>query len=168
MTALSLPQVERHYSHLADYLEHIWHTYFRDIPRINTVHIAYSYPWKNRLGLIRLSPDQENTHIGLNTLLQLPQVPEFVLTITVAHELVHYAHGFGSPLPRLCEHPHANKVVDCELERRNLGELLHYCNEWIDKRWYPFYDMQRASGWAGLFGARRPRPAYKGDHSETE
>jgi len=139
---------------LNSYLEQIWHDFFPDTPRINEVCIAYCYPWKTRLGLIRLSLDKMVSFIGINTLLQLQQVPEYVLITTIAHEMVHYAQGFGSPLPRVCEHPHANKVVERELERRELGEELRCCNEWIDKYWYPFYDRVRESGWAELPGKR--------------
>ncbi|GCE19207.1 hypothetical protein [Dictyobacter kobayashii] len=148
--ALYLQPTDRH--HLSDYLQWIWHNYFADIPRVNEVTIDYCYPWKGRLGLIRLSVDATMTFIGINTLLQLPQVPDHVLITTIAHELVHYIHGFGSPLPRLYKHPHANKVVDRELEQRELGAYLHSCNEWIDNYWYSFYDMQRAAGWAGIQG----------------
>ncbi|QBD80495.1 hypothetical protein EPA93_32790 [Ktedonosporobacter rubrisoli] len=129
---------------LAYYLDQIWQNYFVDIARVNDVHIDYCYPWKSRLGLIRLSLDQKSTFIGINSLLQLRQVPEYVLVTTIAHELTHYAHGFGSPLPRACKHPHANKVVERELERRNLGEQLRCTDAWIDKYWYPFYDAQHA------------------------
>ncbi len=136
--------------HLAHYLHAIWQQYFADIAQVNEVQIAYSYPWKNRLGLIRLSIDQSISFIGINTLLQLQQVPEEVLITTIAHELVHYMHGFGSPLPRPYRHPHANNIVDRELERRELGGQLACCKQWIDKNWYPFYDVQRASAWANL------------------
>ncbi len=140
---------------LSTYLDHIWQQYFVDIPRVNDVYIEYCYPWKSRLGLIRLSLDKTTSFIGINTLLQVQQVPEYVLVTTIAHELVHYTHGFGSPLPRRCKHPHANNVVDRELELRELGEHLRCCNEWIDTCWYSFYDMQRASGWAGMGGICR-------------
>jgi len=143
---------------LPAYLERIWRNHFADIPRANTVHIGYCYPWKNRLGLIRLSLDQATTFIGINALLQVLQVPEYVLITTIAHELVHYTHGFGSPLPRLCKHPHANNVVERELERRELGEHLHCCNEWIDKQWYPFYDLQRLSGCLDVLRSFRVTP----------
>ncbi len=143
---------------LTGYLERIWRLYFMDIPRANVVEIAYCYPWKSRLGLIRLSLDATTSFIGINSLLQLEAVPEYVLITTIAHELVHYTHGFGSPLPRCCKHPHANRVVDRELERRELGTYLRFCNEWIDKHWYSFYDMQRASGWADIAGTSHSAP----------
>src|SRR5229473_4907416 len=127
----------------ARYLDTIWQTYFVDVPRVNRVDAAYGQPWKRRLGLIRLSLDNAHTFIGVNALLQLQQVPEYILIVTVAHELTHYAHGFGSPLPRLHEHPHANNVVKRELEKRGLGETQRLCDEWIDSEWFSFYDRER-------------------------
>ncbi len=123
------------------YLDSIWQEHFSDITRVNTVQIAYRYPWKRRLGVIRLSLDNETTFIGINTLLEHPSAPEHVLITTIAHELAHYAHGFGSPLPRLYLHPHANNVVNRELEQRGLGELVRLCDEWIDEQWLAFYEM---------------------------
>src|SRR5690349_11653302 len=140
--APSLPE-----RNLTLYLDWIWQHYFSDIACVNEVLINYCYPWKNRLGLIRLTIDKTCSFIGINSLLQLQQVPEYVLITTIAHELVHYAHGFGSPLPRVYKYPHANGVVERELERRELGTCLRCCNEWIDNCWYSFYDMQRESGW---------------------
>lgn len=128
---------------LRAYLDHIWLAHFADTPCVNTIYIAYCYPWKNRLGLICLSKDETISFIGINTLLSLQQVPEYVLVTTIAHELTHYAHGFGSPLPRRCPHPHANHVVDRELEKRELGWQLRCCQEWIIQHWYPFYDAHR-------------------------
>ena len=132
------------------YLDEIWEKYFHDVLRANRIEIAYCYPWKRRLGLIRLSLDDNVSFIGLNALLQIEEVPEYLLTITIAHELAHYTHGFGSPLARQYKHPHANNVVPKELKRRGLGETLHLCNEWIDKHWFSFYDRERETGWAGL------------------
>lgn len=125
------------------YLESIWERYFVDVPHVNEVQIAYCKPWKNRLGLIRMSVDQTTSFIGVNALLRHELVPEYVLITTVAHELVHYAHGFGSPLPRPYEHPHANNVVNRELEKRGLGTYVQQCDAWIDKEWFAFYDTQR-------------------------
>jgi hypothetical protein len=135
---------------LAQYLDSIWQEYFSDIPRLNAVDIAYCHPWKRRLGLIRLSLDSRKSFIGVNALLQLQEVPDYVLYTTIAHELTHYAHGFGSPLPRIFEHPHANNIVQRELVMRGLGELAKRCDIWIDKQWFSFYDMQREAGWVGI------------------
>lgn len=146
---------------LSSYLDTIWQRYFADIPRMNEVQIAYCYPWKSRLGLIRLSLDNTRSFIGVNALLQHRSIPEVVLTTTIAHELAHYAHGFGSPLPRRYEHPHANGVVDRELEQRSLGTHLRASNAWIDDEWYAFYERQRATGWAEIRSTHRAARRHK-------
>lgn len=133
---------------LYSYLDTIWQGYFADLPRVNEVQIAYCRPWKTRLGLIRMSLDNAISFIGINSLLRSVQLPECVLLTTIAHELVHYAHGFGSPLPRLYEHPHANGIVEKELERRGLGSALHECDTWIKEYWFEYY-AQRKSGFSG-------------------
>lgn len=138
------------------YLTHVWREYFRDIPRANEVQIAYRYPWKTRLGLIRMTLDETVSCIGINALLQHPHVPDYILIVTIAHELAHYAHGFGSPLPCLHTHPHAGNVVNRELERRGLRDYVQRSEEWIDKFWFPFYATEQKSGWAGIPGEYRP------------
>ena len=126
---------------LNTYLDCIWRWHFSDVPRVNRVEIAYGHPWKQRLGLIRLSLDHKLSFIAINALLQQRSVPECVLITTIAHEVTHYAHGFGSPLPRLYQHPHANDVVNRELKRRGLGEYARSCDEWIDREWFAFYQV---------------------------
>ncbi len=125
------------------YLDAIWQWYFSDVPRVNDVQIAYCAPWKTRLGLIRLSLDEQISFIGLNSLLQFLEIPEYVLIATIAHELVHYAHGFGSPLPKLYAYPHAGGVVERELEKRELGVHMRCSTQWIDNEWFAFYDRYR-------------------------
>lgn len=135
---------------LTIYLDCIWQHYFADVQRVNEVQIAYCRPWKTRLGLIRMSLDTTISFIGINSLLRSPQVPECVLLTTIAHEVVHYVHGFGSPLPRLYEHPHADNVVERELERRELGPALHECDTWIEEQWFEYY-AHRKSGFSRNF-----------------
>jgi hypothetical protein len=104
-----------------------------------------------------MSLDEAVSFIGVNALLQHRFVPEYVLITTIAHEMVHYAHGFGSPLPRPYVHPHANNVVNNELEKRGIGNYVQQCDAWIDKEWFAFYDTQRKSGWAEIPGVRPSR-----------
>lgn len=132
------------------YLEIIWRRYFSDVPCMNEVQIAYCAPWKTRLGMIRMTVDETISFIGVNALLQQHTVPEYLLVTTIAHELVHYAHGFGSPLPRLYIHPHANNVVNKELAKRGLDEYSELSNEWIDNYWFAFYQKERDAGWGKI------------------
>ncbi len=96
--------------------------------------------WKTRLGVIKLSECQRHTLIGINSLLRLPAVPPLIVEVTIAHELVHYAHGFGSPLPRKYRYPHRGGVVERELRRRGLGEKLAEYSRWLEEHWFPLYD----------------------------
>lgn len=156
--AISSYSTDKNFSHVTDvkdvkiYLETIWQRYFSDVPCMNEVQIAYCAPWKTRLGLIRMTVDEALSFIGVNALLQHATVPEYLLVTTIAHELVHYAHGFGSPLPRLYAHPHANNVVNRELAQRGLEEYVQLSDEWIDNNWFDFYQKVRTSGWANMRG----------------
>src|SRR3990172_5532608 len=79
-------------------LDYLWDTHFGDVRRANHLEIEFARDWKSRLGLITLSSSGRTTYIGINSLLRCAQVPWYVPTVTIAHELAHYSHGFGSPL----------------------------------------------------------------------
>lgn len=121
-------------------LERIWASCFDDTPRVNVVQVRFAGGWKNRLGVISLSEDRRTSYVGINALLSLPEVPDCIARITIAHELVHYAHGFGSPLPRLYRHPHRGRIVEKELKARGLRQEYLVYQEWIHSHWYDFYE----------------------------
>ena len=136
---------------LRDSLGLIWARHFGDTPAVNEVAIAYCRPSKHRLGWIALSLSGRSSLIGINRLLGGRDVPEYVSTVTIAHELVHYCHGFGSPLPRRYADAHAGGVVERELEQRGLGESLRRYEEWAATAWADVYDRY-------LQGRQRPLP----------
>lgn len=125
-------------------LADVWAGYFTDTPRVNTVDIAYCRPSKTRLGWIALSESGQSSLIGINRLLRHPDVPHDVCLVTVAHEVVHYSHGFGSPLPRRYPDPHAGGVVERELVARGLGDSLLRYEAWANGDWPDFYAQQAA------------------------
>ncbi|MBI3968021.1 MAG: hypothetical protein HY329_20470 [Chloroflexi bacterium] len=139
--------VERTDEWLCEKLRAIWRDHFADVPALNPIEISYARPWKCRLGLITLTEKSKTSLIRLNRLLAHPGVPECVNTITIAHELVHYAHGFGSTLPRRYEHPHQGGIVKKELVSRGFAEEHDRYVQWIDDHWFPFYHS--------LMGTRR-------------
>ena len=144
--ALALPTARpapRDSTWLSAETDDIWRRYFPDVPRVNVVDVAFRRAWKRRLGVISLSDDQRTTRIGINSLLGLPQAPYCLTLITVAHELVHYAHGFGSPLPRRYQHPHRGGIVPRELKERGLAAELDEYSEWIHHNWWSFYARQQ-------------------------
>lgn len=133
-----LAKVPRDNHWLTVELHRIWETFFADIPRINDIHISFARHWVTRLGLISLSHDNQHTYIGINSLLRHEEVPDFVHVATLAHELVHYAHGFGSPLPRRQRHPHRGGIVVKELNARGLGTEQRACHQWVHDHWREF------------------------------
>jgi hypothetical protein len=130
---------------LAEELDLIWGEYFADTPRVNQVQIEFDGPWKRRLGVIRLCHLDDSTYVGINSLLSHDEAPYCVTLITVAHELVHYCHGFGSPLPQKYRHPHRGGIVTRELVDRGLGRQLAEYADWIEQNWWEFY-ARRCAG----------------------
>jgi len=120
-------------------LDLIWDQYFFDTPRVNQVRVNFGGIWKSRLGLITMTEDEATTFIQINGLLRSPDTPEFVTTVTVAHEMVHYAHGFGSPLPRRYKHPHRGGIVKRELLRRGMSYDYDQYDRWVYGQWYDYY-----------------------------
>ncbi len=54
-----------------------------------------------------------------------------VIDHTIAHELVHYTHGFSSKKARLHKYPHAGRVVKREMESRGMGHLNKAYRSWV-------------------------------------
>ncbi|HEX5416387.1 MAG TPA: hypothetical protein VFZ25_12030, partial [Chloroflexota bacterium] len=130
---------------LVELLDRIWEQYFTDTPRVNRVRVSYGGAWKSRLGLITMSEDELTSYIQVNALLKHPHIPEIITLVTVAHEMVHYAHGFGSPLPRRYKHPHRGGVVKRELVRRGMAHEFDLYDRWVYDNWYEFYAAWEAS-----------------------
>lgn len=124
-------------------LHQIWTRYFPDVAPANIVQIAFCRPSRTRLGWIALSESGRYTHIGINRLLRHVEAPEDVCTVTIAHELVHYSHGFGSPLPQRFADPHADGIVDRELAVRGLGAAVAAYEHWATYHWPAFYERQK-------------------------
>lgn len=120
---------------LSDQLDHVWRTWFADVERVTPVSIQFVRPWKSRLAVIYLT-DHDRTFIGVNRYLRDHRVPYQVCLVTIAHELAHYTHGFGSHHPRRYRHPHRGNVVQRELTRRGLGAELRFYTEWTNDIWF--------------------------------
>ncbi len=135
-------------------LDSIWAKFFSDTPRVNVVRLSYGGAWKSRLGLITLSADQVTTYIQINSLLRLSEVPDCVTRVTVAHEMVHYAHGFGSPLPQRYKHPHRGGIIKRELFARGMAAEYAEYDDWVYNCWYDFHASHVAAnqGVVEVFG----------------
>ncbi len=120
---------------LVNLFNSIWGKSFFDVEKKNGVLIRWKGRWKNKFGHIKRLKNGD-TEIGINSLFKDELVPEYIIRLTVAHEIVHYFHGFQSPHPRMFQHPHKGGVVNKELRKRDFGmyitqERLWYKHEWL-------------------------------------
>lgn len=132
---------------LKNRLLQIWQRYFPDIKAQNEVFVQFGRAARTRLGSIKFdrrflttSPSttlrvKPHTFITITGYFQDPEIPEFVVDGVLAHELVHYAHGFYSPHTQLFRHPHKHGVVDKELTKRGLDDILKLQKRWLKNNW---------------------------------
>ena len=121
-------------------LEYIWKMYFGDVVLANTVYVRFGRKAKTRLGSIKhgrkiMARGNKNTYITITGLFRNDKIPEYVLDAVLAHELSHYTHGFFSPHTRVYSHPHKHKIVDNELTKRGLGDILKNQKTWLKENW---------------------------------
>jgi hypothetical protein len=135
---------------LAQRLKYIWERYFPEVIQKNDVIVRFGRRSRNRLGSIQLETERPSlVYVGLRRLLGLKpktiiilngyaksnRVPEFVIDAIIAHELSHYAHGFGSVHRQKFRYPHKHGVVRSELQRRGLEELFKKQKAWTKLNW---------------------------------
>ena len=123
---------------LAKRLEAIWEFLFPEVERKNDVIVKFKGRWKNKFGHIKRLRNND-TEIVVNGLFRNEIVPEYIVDITLAHELVHYTHGFHSPHKQLYRHPHKGGVVNKELIKRGFGHMLKNERYFLKKEWPSIY-----------------------------
>ncbi|MBS3111732.1 hypothetical protein J4459_00535 [Candidatus Woesearchaeota archaeon] len=126
----------RNETFLKERLEKIWSIYFNDVKKLNEITIRFKGKWKNKFGHIHIK-ENKTTEIVINGFLRDSRVPEYIIDLTIAHELVHYSHGFQSPHPKLYKHPHAGGIVTKDLKKRGFIEQLKQERKWIKEIWQP-------------------------------
>lgn len=135
---------------LAQRLKGIWERYFPEIKQKNEVIVRFGRRSKTRLGSICLSGQgstlltlglkkilniKPKTIITINGFFKSKKIPEYVVDGVIAHELTHYAHGFGSTHKRKFKYPHKHGVVRKEMDARGLSELLGREKKWVKANW---------------------------------
>ena len=125
---------------LKNLTDKILQRYFSDVEIKNNLFIRFAKSNKQRLGTIKFGRRKEdpNTFITLNGFFRDENIPEFIITATLAHELVHYSQGFFSPHPQMHRYPHRGSVVDKELTERGLDDTLKLQKEWLRKNWVDY------------------------------
>lgn len=112
-------------------LDFIWTEYFSDIPQKNKIFIRFGRFAKFRMGSIKMDKKTKDTFITLTSMFKNEKIPQEVIDHTIGHELVHYAHGFSSPHPKLFRYPHAGGVIKKEMLNRGMINLYNAYQKWI-------------------------------------
>ena len=120
---------------LQNLLEEMWEKYFSDVEPLNQVEVKFSRVAKTRLGSIRMKRDKKSSVILINGLFQDPLIPRQVVEGVLAHEIVHYVHGFSSPLKQKFRHPHRGGVVKKEMFARGLEHQYRVEKQWTKANW---------------------------------
>lgn len=119
-------------------LGQIWKLLFPDIERKNNVVVRFKGRWENKFGHIKSLKDG-SSEIAINGLFRHYDVPEYMIDVTIAHELCHYMHGFSSPHEKKYKHPHKGGIVSRELRARGFGHLLRLERDFARKVWPEIY-----------------------------
>lgn len=114
----------------------IWQLFFPDVEKKNVL-IRWKGRWKNKFGHIKST--KKGSEIAINSLFKDPRIPEDIIKLTIAHEIIHYMHGFHSNLPKKYNHPHKHGVVDKELISKGFGYALKFEKEWYKTEWLNLY-----------------------------
>lgn len=139
---------------LQELLDETWDSYFSDVPQENIVRIEFGRRAKRQLGSIRRDrKDPSVTIITLNGLFRDESIPEHIPQSTLVHELIHYAHGFNSPLEQLHKHPHAGGVVRREYAERGLEQMYLDQQKWLKENWPRVLEEN--------FGTSLPKPRVR-------
>lgn len=141
---------------LEEKLEYIWKNYFNSVEKINPVIIRFGRKARRRFGSIKLENPRrlfykkitakDKSIITINGYFKNNIIPDYVIDLTIAHELVHYAHGFNSAHTRNFKYPHQGKIVERELIDRELGSMLKLQENWVKRNWFNFLKKEARNG----------------------
>jgi len=119
-------------------LNQIWSLLFPEVEKLNAVNIKFGGKWKNKFG--HITANGKSTEIAINSLFKHDIIPEYIIDLTIAHELVHYWHGFNSPYKQKYKKPHAGGIVTRELKKRGFGHMIILEKRFM-QQWPKFYKL---------------------------
>lgn len=120
---------------LLEIIRHLWQKYFGDIPIKNTILVLFSRPNKRVLGSIKYNRKSKVTEIRITAYFKDEFIPLKVVQATLAHEIVHYTHGFSAPGKKLYRYPHQGGIITQELRHRGLSHLEKESKQWLKENW---------------------------------
>jgi len=112
-------------------LDYVWTKHFPDIKQVNPLFVRFGRNSKYRLGSIRLDRKTDKSYVTITGMFKNGKIPIAVVDHTLAHELVHYTHGFSSKRERLHKYPHVGGVVNKEMIGRGMGYLVKAYKCWV-------------------------------------
>ncbi len=115
-------------------LSEIWAVFFSDVVKKNEVKVRFLGRWKNKFGHIKKLKDG-SSEIVINGLFKDLKIPDYIIDLTIAHEIVHYFHGFNSPYPKKYKYPHKHGVVRKELISRGFKIPLKIERRFLKNDW---------------------------------
>lgn len=133
--------MERDLTWLNSRVQAIWQKHFPDIPQDTHIRVRWGQQSYRRLGsiILKQSPAQgAYSLITISSLLRDAEIPTLIIDQIIAHEIVHYVHGFGSMRKRDLSHPHQGGVIVKEFQKRGLWELYRYYESWMKINWISF------------------------------
>jgi len=148
---------------LENRLEYIFCKYFSDLDAKNQIDIIWGRRSRRQLGCIkREQPNSFIDHfkpnfktiIVINSLFRDEIIPEYVIDAVIVHEMIHYAHGFNSPIEQKYRHPHKGNVIRREFLLRGIGEIERKQKKWIKENWQKYLDQNFPS-------TSKPKIRYK-------
>ncbi len=119
---------------LASLMHDIWENKFPELKKRNNVVARWKGKWKNKFGHIKMLRNKD-TEIAINAHFKDEMIPKEVIELTIAHEIVHYMHGFNSPHPKKFKYPHQGGIVEKELILRGYGNLIRFEKDWAKNEW---------------------------------
>ncbi len=137
-------------SELTVLLEQLLGQYFIGYALANPIQVRFGRYSRTRLGSIGLAgwrslkhpqalaypgrrlnqPNQAASQIVITGYYRHRSIPDRLILATLAHELVHYFHGFHSALPQRFLDPHRGNIVDQELYKVGFGQELRLAKSW--------------------------------------
>lgn len=123
--------VARDNAWLLSRLDQLWSSFFPDVTQENPVVIRFGRYSKYRLGSIKQHHRTSFSLITITGMFKDEKIPPEVVDHTIAHELVHYTHGFSSSKRRLHKYPHAGGVVRSEMIERGMRHLNDAYRKWV-------------------------------------
>ena len=91
--------------------------------------------------ILDIQDEKSVSVITITKYFQKEDIPEFVITSTIAHELCHYTHGFNSPLPKQFRHPHQGGIVNKEMDKRGLRDIRLKTGKWLKDNWSQYIEL---------------------------